>query len=153
MPDRQSILDATGRLLEAAHVGVLTTVDAHHLPHSRYMAAVADEAGPHRLYSLSAKETSKVRDIQRNPHVCWAFMHPDGGGESVTLSGTASVYETTVLSSDAWYRLSEVAEPYAMNAASDPTHHAFVALVTQVETLIYLDPANGLTQPQPVHFE
>jgi pyridoxamine 5'-phosphate oxidase len=143
------IIQAAAGVIDAARVGVLSTVDAHGQPRGRYMAAVAENDGVSRLYALSAKETHKVEEIRRNPLVCWTFMAaPDGA--VVSIYGSASVHETTVLSTDVWNHLREIVQPYAINVASDQRHHAFVAVVTRATALDYLDPASGVAQPEHV---
>lgn len=149
--DRSAVISAAGQVIGDVYVGVLSTVDAHGQPHGRYMGAVMSKDGGW-LYALSAKETRKVEHIRRNARVCWSFMRHDGR-EAVALYGQASVHETTVLPDDAWYHLSEFVEPYRMNAAKDEQHHAFVALVTKVTAIEYLNPGQGVNQPERVSFD
>jgi len=145
---REAILNAAGRVVDEIYIGVMSTVDAHGRPSGRYMGAVLD-AERLRLCALSAKERRKVEHLTHNRHVCWCFMRHDGS-EAVTIRGQGSVHETTVLPSEAWYQLSEFVEPYQMHVSSDQRHHAFVALVTRIESIEYLNPSNGVTQPERV---
>ena len=147
MTENTDILQAAFALIDRLGVGVLSTVDAQGRPFSRWMGAVATDRELSPIYSVTAKETRKVTHLRGNHAVCWLFSDAQTH-ETVTVYGQASLHETTVLPVDAWHRLTEFTDPYAMNAASDRRHHAYLALITQVTAVEHLHPAAGQYQPR-----
>jgi general stress protein 26 len=152
MAQQAGILEAAANAVHQHYVGLLCTVDAHDRPHARYMAGVCEDEDLSRLYALTAKETDKVQHLAQNHHVCWVFSDIQAH-QVITLYGTAATAATTDLPLDVWNRLIDSATPYAMHASSDPSHHAFTAVVTRVQEVSYLSPAEGLYQPKVVRLD
>jgi len=146
MLDDREILELAIKLIDEAFVGTMTTVDEHNAPLSRLMGAIADEDGPHRLFSLSAKDTRKVQHLENNPAVCWVFGFPPYE-TSITLRGVAKRSETPMVPQPTWDRLADWARPYAANVLTDDTHHAFSVIVSNIHTLELLSPKLGIKSP------
>lgn len=109
MIDNQEVLDLAIKVIDEAFVGIMTTVDEHSAPISRLMGAVTDDEGPHRLFSLSAKDTRKVQHLEKNPAVYWLFGTPPYE-TSVTLRGVAKRSETPIVPQPTWDRLADWAK-------------------------------------------
>ncbi|MFN3167718.1 MAG: pyridoxamine 5'-phosphate oxidase family protein [Phycisphaeraceae bacterium] len=144
---QQQVIAAARRLIEQQIVGVLTTVDPDHRPHSRCMAGVPDEAqGLTTLLSLSARGARKLDQIDTNPNVCWLFSdeHDD---EVVTILGTMQRLESPNMAEPVWQKLGDAAKQYAMNLLSEPENLWFEGLETRITQVEYMNPAKGLTHP------
>ncbi len=143
---REQVITAARRLIEQQLVGVLTTVDDNHCPHSRWMAGVPDGNGLATLLSLSARGARKLDQIDTNPRVCWLFSdsHDD---EVVTLIGSMQRLETPDMAEPVWQRLGEATKKYAMNLLSEPENLWFEGLETTITQIEYMNPAAGLTHP------
>lgn len=152
MTDDKQILELAIKVIGEAFVGVMTTIDDHYTPVSRYMSAVADEDGPHRLYSLSAKDTRKIAHLENNPAVCWAFGVPPYDA-SVVLRGRARRSETPSVPQPAWDRLADWAKPYAANVLTDDSHYNFVVIVSKIHTLELLSPKLGIKRPHVIKLD
>lgn len=149
MTDDKQILELAIKVIGEAFVGVMTTIDDHSAPVSRYMGAVADEQGPHRLYSLSAKDTRKIAHLQKNPAVCWSFgVAPYD--TTVMLRGRAKCAETPNVPQPTWDRLADWARPYAANVLTDDTHFSFAVIISNIHTLEVLSPSRGIKRPHVI---
>lgn len=140
---------AAHALIEKQIVGVLTTVDENHCPHSRWMLGAIQDDDPKRLttlLSLSARGARKLDHLDTNPNVCWLFAdsHND---EVVTILGTMQRLETPSMAEPAWQKVGKAAEKYAMNVLSEPENLWFEGLVTTVTQIEYMAPGKGLTHP------
>ena len=152
MLDDRRIIELASQVIDESFVGVLTTVDENHAPVSRLMGAVADEEGPHRLYSLSAKDTRKTRHMDNNPAICWVFGVPPYD-TSVLLRGTARQAETPNVPQPTWDRLADWARPYAANVLTDDSHYSFAVIVSNIHTLELLSPKRGIKSPYVVKLD
>lgn len=134
------------KLIEKQIVGVLTTVDPNHTPHSRWMAGVVDGEGLSTLLSLSARGARKLDHLADNNQVCWLFSdgHDD---EVVTLLGTMQRLESPNMAEPVWQRLNDAASKYSMNLLSEPENLWFEGLVTTITQIEYMAPNKGLTHP------
>ena len=143
---QKQVIAAARRVIDQQLVGVLTTVDPDHCPHSRWMAGVVDGEGLGRLLSLSARGARKLDQIDTNPRVCWLFSdgHDD---EVVTLIGTMRRLETPNMAEPVWQRLGEATKKYAMNLLSEPENLWFEGLETTITQIEYMSPSSGLTHP------
>jgi len=146
------ILELATQVIDEAFVVIMTTVDEHHAPVSRLISAVADEDGPHRLFSLSAKDTRKIKHLQDNPAVCWLFGTPPYE-TSVLLRGVAKRSETPIVPQLTWDRLADWARPYAANVLTDESHFAFSVIVSHIHTLELLCPKRGIKSPQIIKLD
>ncbi len=70
----KEIISALQSLLEESKVGVLTTIDERGYPHSRWMTPVLMPRFPGRLFAVTGSRFGKVRNIEANPKVEWAFQ-------------------------------------------------------------------------------
>lgn len=120
MIDNQEVLDLAIKVIDEAFVGIMTTVDEHSAPVSRLMGAVTDDEGPHRLFSLSAKDTRKVQHLEKNPAVCWLFGTPPYE-TSVTLRGVAKRSETPIVPQPTWDRLADWATTSSPTTPTTPS--------------------------------
>lgn len=145
LTDTQAIELAT-QIIQEAFIGTLSTVDEHGIPVSRLMGAVTDDAGPHRLFSLSAKDTRKIQHLAKNPTICWVFGVPPYE-TSVMLRGVGKRLETPVVPQPTWDKLADWARPYAANVLTDDSHHAFSVIVSNIHTLEILSPSRGIKSP------
>ncbi len=152
MIDDRQALDLAIKLIDEAFVGIMTTVDEHFAPVSRLMGAVADEEGPHRLFSLSAKDTRKVRHLEKSPAVCWLFGVPPYD-TSILLRGVAKRLETPMVPQPTWDRLADWAKPYAANVLTDDSHYAFSVIVSNIHTLELISPSLGIKSPYVVKLD
>ncbi len=152
MIDDTQALDLASQLINEAFVGIMTTVDDNYAPVSRLMGAVADEEGPHRLYSLSAKDTRKIHHLEKNPAVCWLFGVPPYD-TSIMLRGIAKRLETPVVPQPTWDRLADWAKPYAANVLTDDSHYAFSVIVSNIHTLELICPKQGIKSPYVVKLD
>jgi general stress protein 26 len=152
MPDDKQILETACQIINDAFVGVFTTVDEHAAPFSRLMGAVADDDGPHRLYSLSAKDTRKTAHLEKNPHVSWVFSLPPYD-TTVMLRGRAKLSETPNVPQPTWDRLADWARPYAANVLTDDSHHSFAVIVSNIHTLEMLSPRMGIKAPHIIRLD
>lgn len=152
MIDNQEVLDLAIKVIDEAFVGIMTTVDEHSAPVSRLMGAVTDDEGPHRLFSLSAKDTRKVQHLEKNPAVCWLFGTPPYE-TSVTLRGVAKRSETPIVPQPTWDRLADWARPYAANVLTDDSHYAFSVIVSNIHTLELLCPKLDIKSPYSVKLD
>lgn len=143
---REQVITAARKLIEQQLVGVLTTVDEEHCPHSRWMAGVPAGEGLTTLLSLSARGARKLDQIDTNPRVCWLFSdgHDD---EVVTIIGTMRRLESPNMAEPVWQRLGEATRKYAMNLLSEPENLWFEGLETKITQIEYMSPASGLTHP------
>jgi len=134
------------RLIRTRVVGAFSTVDARGMPHTRWMAGVPVGEGLGRLLSVTTRGSRKLDHLAANPHVCWLFSdaHDD---EVVTLTGTVAVLEDPTRAEPVWQQLENAAKQYAMNLLSEPENLWFVGLGTQVHTIEYMHPSQGLTHP------
>jgi len=148
MNDQEAIALAS-KIINEAFVGIMSTVDGHYAPVSRLMGAVADDTGPHRLFSLSAKDTRKIRHLEKNPAICWSFGVPPYD-TSVMLRGVAKRLETPAVPQPTWDRLADWAKPYAANVLTDESHHAFSVIVSNIHTLELICPNQGIKSPYVV---
>ena len=151
MNDQQAI-ELANKTIEEAFVGIMSTVDDHGAPVSRLMGAVADESGPHRLFSLSAKDTRKIQHLEENSAICWLFGVPPYEA-SVMLRGKAKRLETPVVPQPTWDRLADWARPYAANVLTDDSHHAFSVIVSNIHTLEIISPSRGIKSPYVVKLD
>lgn len=137
---------AARKLIEKQIVGVLTTVDPNHVPHSRWMAGVADGDGLSTLLSLSSRGARKLDHLADNNQVCWLFSdgHDD---EVVTLLGTMQRLESPNMAEPVWQRLNDAASKYSMNLLSEPENLWFEGLVTTITQIEYMAPSKELTHP------
>lgn len=142
----EQVITATRKLIEQQIVGVLTTVDPDHVPHSRWMLGALPEAGLSPLLSLSARGARKLDHLDTNPNVCWLFSD-DKDDEVVTLLGTMVRLETPNMAEPAWQRVGKAAEKYAMNLLSEPENLWFEGLETTITQIEYMAPSKGLTHP------
>ena len=142
----EQAVTAARKLIAQQIVGVLTTVDSGHQPHSRWMAGVIDGDGLTSLLSLSARGAAKLDHIAENARVCWLFSdgHDD---EVVTLLGTMQRLESPNMAEPVWQRLNDAASKYAMNLLSEAENLWFEGLVTTVTQIEYMAPSKGLTHP------
>lgn len=148
----QEAIQLASQIIDEAFVGIMSTVDDHHAPVSRLMGAVADEAGPHRLFSLSAKDTRKIQHLEKNPAICWLFGTPPYD-TSVMLRGVGKRLETPVVPQPTWDRLADWAKPYAANVLTDDSHHAFSVIVSNIHTLEIISPNRGIKSPYVVKLD
>lgn len=146
----EEAIAATRRLIEQQIVGVLTTVDPDHVPHSRWMLGALPEEGLSPLLSLSARGARKLDHVNTNPNVCWLFSD-DKDDEVVTLLGTMIRLETPNMAELAWQGLSKAAEKYSMNLLSEPENLWFEGLETTITQIEYMAPSKGLTHPVVFH--
>lgn len=140
------VCQASERLIRARVVGAMSTVDAGGAPHTRWMAGVPIGEGLGRLMSITARGSRKLDHLANNSNVCWLFSdaHDD---EVVTLTGRVTILEDPALAEPAWQQLERAARQYSMNLLSEPENLWFVALGTQVHTVEYMHPSQGLTHP------
>lgn len=148
----QEAIELASQIIDEAFVGIMSTVDDHYAPVSRLMGAVADEAGPHRLFSLSAKDTRKIQHLEKNPAICWLFGTPPYDS-SVMLRGVGKRLETPVVPQPTWDRLADWAKPYAANVLTDDSHHAFSVIVSNIHTLEIISPNRGIKSPYVVKLD
>lgn len=146
---QEDVMAAAARLIEHQIVGVLTTVDDQHRPHSRWMLGAlepASDTAPATLLSLSARGARKLDHLATNPNVCWLFSdsHDD---EVVTMLGTMQRLESPNMAEPAWARLDKAAQKYAMNLLSEPENLWFEGLETTITQVEYMAPGKGLTHP------
>lgn len=141
---RTEVADAARRLIAQRIVGVLTTVDPDHRPHSRWMAGVPDGEGLTTLLSLSARGALKLDQIDQNPNACWLFSD-ERNNEVVTLQGTMRRLETPNMAEPVWQKLGDATKQYAMNLLSEPENLWFEGLETTITQIAYMNPAKGLT--------
>lgn len=137
---------AARQLIAKQIVGVLTTVDPNHMPHSRWMLGALPGEGLSPLLSLSARGARKLDHLDTNPNVCWLFAD-DKDDEVVTLLGTMIRLETPNMAEPAWQGLSKAAEKYSMNLLSEPENLWFEGLETTITQVEYMAPSKGLTHP------
>ncbi|MEX0654399.1 MAG: pyridoxamine 5'-phosphate oxidase family protein [Phycisphaeraceae bacterium] len=143
------IIDAARQLIEDVGVGCLVTIGPDQRPYARYMGAVPGDEALNWFYSLSAHATQKVEHLREHAEVCWVFA--DANYENVaTLHGKARIEPTSEMPASVYDRLIEFARPYAVNVLTDPHHHQYEAIITQVETVELLSPEKGLTTPRQV---
>jgi len=145
----QEAIELACKIIDEAFVGIMTTVDEHYAPVSRLMGAVADDSGPHRLFSLSAKDTRKIRHIEKSPAICWLFGVPPYE-TSVMLRGVGKRLETPAVPQPTWDRLADWAKPYAANVLTDDSHHAFSVIVSNIHTIEIISPNRGIKAPHVV---
>jgi general stress protein 26 len=143
---REQAVAAARKLITQQIVGVLTTVDPNHVPHSRWMLGALPEEGLSPLLSLSARGARKLDHLNTNPNVCWLFSD-DKDDEVVSLLGTMVRLETPNMAEPAWQGLSKAAEKYAMNLLSEPENLWFEGLETTITQIEYMAPSKGLTHP------
>lgn len=148
----QEAIELASQIIDEAFVGIMSTVDDHYAPVSRLMGAVADEAGPHRLFSLSAKDTRKIQHLEKNPAICWLFGTPPYD-TSIMLRGVGKRLETPVVPQPTWDRLADWAKPYAANVLTDDSHHAFSVIVSNIHTLEIISPNHGVKSPYVVKLD
>tara|TARA_R110002111_G_scaffold248841_1_gene312669 strand:- start:681 stop:1154 length:474 start_codon:yes stop_codon:yes gene_type:complete len=148
----QEAIELASQIIDEAFVGIMSTVDDHYAPVSRLMGAVADEAGPHRLFSLSAKDTRKIQHLEKNPAICWLFGTPPYD-TSIMLRGVGKRLETPVVPQPTWDRLADWAKPYAANVLTDDSHHAFSVIVSNIHTLEIISPNRGIKSPYVVKLD
>ncbi|MBX2850139.1 MAG: pyridoxamine 5'-phosphate oxidase family protein [Phycisphaeraceae bacterium] len=137
---------AARQLIAQRIIGVLTTVDPSHVPHSRWMLGALPEEGLSPLLSLSARGARKLDHLDTNPNVCWLFSD-DQDNEVVSLLGTIVRLESPSMAEPAWQGLSKAAEKYAMNLLSEPENLWFEGLETNITQIEYMAPSIGLTHP------
>ena len=136
----------SGRLLRDVFFGVLTTVDTHGMPHSRYMGASPLADGLNKLYTFTCRDSRKLEHLSVNPCVSWAFVD-DRYDEAVSLTGRAMVDVSPLITQQVWDRLSDCARQYCMRALGSQDRAEFVVIETHVETVAYLATARGIVQP------
>lgn len=143
---QDQVIAAARQLIERQIVGVLTTVDQDHCPHSRWMAGIPEGEGLTTLLSLSARGARKLDHIDQNPRVCWLFAdgHDD---EVVTIVGTMRRLETPNMAEPVWQKLGDATKKYAMNLLSEAENLWFEGLETKITQIEYMNPASGLTHP------
>jgi len=142
----EDVTAAARRLIEQQIVGVLTTVDPDHVPHSRWMLGAMGDAGLSPLLSLSARGARKLDHLDTNPNVCWLFSD-EKDEEVVTLIGTMVRLESPNMAEPAWQGLNKAAEKYSMNVLSEPENLWFEGLETTITQVEYMAPGKGLTHP------
>jgi len=140
------VVAAARKLIEQQLVGVLTTVDDQHRPHSRWMLGAVEGDGLSTLVSLSARGARKLDQLATNPNVCWLFADSQDN-EVVTLLGTMRRLESPNMAEPVWQRLNQAAEKYAMNLLSEPENLWFEGLQTTITQIEYMAPGKGLTHP------
>jgi len=152
MNNDPEILELAIKVIDDAFVGMMTTVDEHYAPVSRFMGAVVDDDGPHRLFSLSAKDTRKIQHLKKNSAICWLFGIPPYD-TSVLLRGVAKRWETPSVPQPTWDRLADWAKPYAANVLTDDSHYAFSVIVSNIHTLELLCPSRGIKSPYTIKLD
>lgn len=152
MPSDTQIMDRARQVIEQAFIGAVTTVDEHGRPQSRFMAAVAESDRLQHLFSLTATETRKVRQIRGNANVCWLFADHDYE-HVVKVNGEATFTSTSEIPMESWNSLVEYADAYVTSELRDKAHFAFYVLVTRVHTIELLSPKMGLVTPHAVEVD
>lgn len=148
----QEAVELASKIIDEVFVGIMSTIDDHYAPVSRLMGAVADESGPHRLFSLSAKDTRKTQHLEKSPVICWLFGVPPYE-TSIMLRGVGKRLETPVVPQPTWDRLADWAKPYAANVLTDDSHHAFSVIVSNIHTLEIISPNRGIKSPYVVKLD
>ena len=142
----EQVIAAARQVIENQIVGVLTTVDEDHRPHSRWMLAAAGEQGLSTLLSLSARGARKLDHLNENDNVCWMFSD-DHRDEVVVLIGTMIRLQTPNMADSAWQRVGDAAKKYSMNLLDEAENLWFEGLETTVTQIEYMAPSKGLTHP------
>jgi len=130
MSEKNLIAEAS-RIVSDAFIGILTTVDADGVPHSRWMGTSMGVEGVGRLYCLSGAKARKIDQIHRNPNVTWVFTTRDYR-DVVTLYGQAVVLDSPIVAQHVWDRLTACTKPYVMSTFADDDD----AEMTTIETVI-----------------
>ncbi len=152
MHDDQQMLELAARVISESFVGVFTTTDMNSAPFSRWMGAVAEDDGLHRLYSLSAKDTRKILHLEKNPAISWVFGVPPYD-TTVMLRGRGHCAETPNVPQPTWDRLADWARPYAANVLTDDSHYSFSVIVSDIHTIEVLSPKMGIKSPHVIKLD
>jgi len=143
---KQEVVAAACRVIQEQIIGVMTTCDAQHRPHSRWMLGVTSDASLTTVLSLSARGAQKLDHLSVNPNVCWMFSDAKRD-EVVTLMGTMIRLEHPNMAEPVWQRLDDAAKHYSMNLLSEPENLWFEGLETTITQVQYMAPSKGLTHP------
>lgn len=144
----EKLLQRAASVIDQVKVGVMMTVDESGAPQGRWMGA-STRHGLSRLYTLTAKNTRKIAELQKNPRVCWMFTAPDFS-DVVVLHGRAEVHEGGSMLREAWDMLKETGQTYGVGPMSDDQHLETCVVETFVESIELTSPELDLPTPQRV---
>jgi general stress protein 26 len=128
------------QLIDGAHPGVLTTIDAAGRPQARWMATLSLEKLPH-IYTLSSSKSRKVAEIEANPEVNWMFSNADLS-LVVNLSGRARILRDGKSLVRVWNHVKSKSNAYFLKNCTEGSAH--VAIETTVRTVECTTPKNAL---------
>ncbi len=125
------------KIVNAAEVFVLSTVDGRNRPQSRFMGAKLVDKGM-TIYMETYARSRKVRQIKKNPRVQLLFATKNYS-EVVTLSGKASMDKSVDVRKRIWKENPASAEYFS--GYDDP---ALGLIKFKPERLEYYGPSTGL---------
>lgn len=146
------VLSESVKVLHRSFLGLMTTVDQNGMPFSRWMGTSLSTDGLHEIFTLSGKNTRKVRQLALNPAVCWVYSTEDCS-DVVALYGKAEVMESPAVSQAVWDRLMECAREYVVNTMNSDDETEFVTIRTVVERVEFISPRLGILAPRTIEFQ
>lgn len=148
MLTEQQVLKQAYDLIDRSQLGFLTTIDREGYPHSRWMAAAA-ENGLKKLLTTTAEGTRKLAHIEANPKVSWFFSSADQQ-DIVLVKGNAEVHRNALEMQEVWERLAAATQQFAANSMSADEDLSLVVIETNVTSVEIISPRQEVFKPQVV---
>jgi general stress protein 26 len=129
--DGDDVVSMIKRLADGRLAGILGTVDQDGKPEVRWMSTLAFDEFPN-VYTLTAPDSRKVRQIKQHPDVNWLFFDDDKT-LTVNLIGKALVLTDTPTLKRIWRQVEDKSHAYFLNQYSKGP--GFVVIKTTIESI------------------
>ncbi|MEI6339513.1 MAG: pyridoxamine 5'-phosphate oxidase family protein [Verrucomicrobiota bacterium] len=150
---QEDVIAMVNSILDGGQPGVLSTLDFHGAPQSRWMATSSFEGFP-CFYTLTSTDSPKVEQIEAHPQVHWMFSSPDLK-LVVNLTGRACVLPPDpAILKKIWHQIADKSRAYFLG---DSVHGpGFSIIETTVEVVECTLPELGrklFLDPHRIHPE
>ena len=148
---QQQLFQRALALVNRVGVGLLLTADHDGYPDGRWMN-VGTREGLRTLFTVTARCTRKIEQLDRNPKVCWHFS-AENYGEVVKLFGSAEVHHDPSELIVTWDHLVAAARSFPVGPLSNEEDLELVVIETKVERGEILCPSLGVVTPHDLHLD
>lgn len=128
------------QLVNGDHPGIFSTVDEQGRPHMRWMASLSFDELPW-IYTLTDRESRKVRQIERHPAVSWMFCNSDLS-LVLNLAGEARVLTDTPTVKRLWKQIHHKEHAYFLKNSQSGLGIAVIA--TRIQHVACTTPKSSM---------
>lgn len=145
--EMNALLDIAERILDTAHVGILTTLDRDGRPWIRWMTPTFLRGDRRSLYAVTAEGFRKVDHIRENNRVAWMLQHRTMD-EIIHISGTAAILDNPTLKADVLEAVGGHLEKFWR---INQDNFDLVVVETVIEEVDHYDPMKGTRASSALH--